>query len=73
MVVLWFIPGLVIAIVLSPSIIVLSLEEEVVKGLGQKTIMVKAIASLIVLLLAGISVAIAGPVGFVGLIIPHIM
>lgn len=69
----WFIVGIAIAFILSPSITVLSLGEEVAKGLGQRTIMIKSIASVVVLILAGISVSIAGPIGFVGLIVPHIM
>ncbi len=68
-----FIIGIIVSIIISPSITMLSLGEEVAKGLGQKTIMIKFIASLVVLILAGISVSIAGPIGFVGLIVPHII
>jgi iron complex transport system permease protein len=69
----WFVIGMILSIVLSPSITVLSLGEDVAKGLGQKTVFVKSVASIVVLILAGISVSIAGPIGFVGLIIPHMM
>ncbi|MEW9096029.1 MAG: iron ABC transporter permease [Clostridiaceae bacterium] len=69
----WFIVGIIVSVILSPSVTVLSLGEEVAKGLGQKTKIVKSIASVVVLILAGISVAIAGPIGFVGLIVPHII
>lgn len=69
----WFIMGMILAIILSPSITVLSLGEDVAKGLGQKTVLVKLVGSIVVLILAGISVSIAGPIGFVGLIIPHMM
>lgn len=69
----WFVIGIIISIILSPSVTVLNLGEDVAKGLGQKTTMVKCISSLVVLILAGISVSIAGPIGFVGLIVPHIM
>ncbi|HWK21588.1 MAG TPA: iron ABC transporter permease [Ureibacillus sp.] len=50
----------------------LSLGEDVAKGLGLNIIRTKFIIVLIVVLLAGGSVAIAGPIGFIGLIIPHI-
>jgi iron complex transport system permease protein len=50
----------------------LMMGDDVAKGLGQRTVFVKAIAGLLVILLAGGSVAVAGPIGFVGLIIPHI-
>lgn len=68
-----FAVGVLIAIALSPSITVLSLGEEVATGLGLKTRVVKGISTLIVLVLTGLSVIIVGPVGFVGLITPHIV
>jgi iron complex transport system permease protein len=45
----------------------------VAKGLGQNTGWIKVIAALIVVLLAGGAIALAGPIGFVGLIIPHLV
>lgn len=68
-----FAVGVLTAIGLSPSVTVLSLGDEVATGLGLKTRFVKGISTLIVLLLTGISVIIVGPVGFVGLITPHIV
>lgn len=68
-----FLVGILLSIILSPSITLLSLGEDVAKGLGQRTVLIKVISSITVLILAGISVSIAGPVGFVGLIVPHIM
>ncbi|MGB8953948.1 MAG: iron ABC transporter permease [Tumebacillaceae bacterium] len=50
----------------------LMMGDDVAKGLGQRTVFVKSITGLLVILLAGGSVAVAGPIGFVGLIIPHI-
>ncbi|MFC4807902.1 FecCD family ABC transporter permease [Paenibacillus sp. GCM10023250] len=40
------------------------------QGLGQRTVLVKLAAGIIIISLAGGSVAIAGPVGFIGLIVP---
>ncbi|HEY9805795.1 MAG TPA: iron ABC transporter permease, partial [Candidatus Obscuribacterales bacterium] len=54
------------------SLTMLALGEDVAKGLGLKTGWIKAIAAVAVVLLAGSAVAIAGPIGFVGLIVPHI-
>lgn len=65
--------GLVLALALGRQITTISLGEDVALSLGQKTAWVKAIAALSVVLLAGSSVAIAGPIGFVGLVIPHIV
>ncbi len=65
--------GLVGAIVLGRQLTALSLGEDVARGLGQRTGLVKAAAALVVVLLAGSSVAVAGPIGFVGLVIPHVV
>ncbi|WAL58047.1 FecCD family ABC transporter permease [Thermocoleostomius sinensis] len=64
--------GLAIALGLSRQITALTLGEEVAKGLGIRTVWVEALATVVVILLAGSSVALAGPIGFIGLIIPHV-
>nr|WP_227793284.1 iron ABC transporter permease [Paenibacillus guangzhouensis] len=64
--------GLVLALAISKSVTVLSLGEDISKGLGQRTVLVKVIATLAVVILTGISVALAGKIAFVGLIVPHI-
>lgn len=73
---LQMLPPMVIALVasfaLSRQITILSLGEDVAKGLGQRTGLVKLAAALIVVLLAGSAVAVAGPIGFVGLAVPHV-
>jgi iron complex transport system permease protein len=68
----WFAVGMLAALVISRHITVLSLGDDVAVGLGQRTGLVKAVGTLIVLLLAGAAVAVAGGVGFIGLVIPHI-
>jgi iron complex transport system permease protein len=65
--------GLVLAFVLGRQITILNLGEDVAKGLGQQTTWVKVIAAVSVMLLAGSSVAVAGPIGFVGLVVPHMV
>lgn len=64
--------GLVGSMLISRQITTISLGEDVAKGLGQNTIFIKGIAGVMVVLLAGGSVALAGPIGFVGLVVPHI-
>ncbi len=49
-----------------------TLGEDVATGLGQKTFAIKLAAAAIVVLLAGGSVSVAGPIAFVGIIIPHL-
>ncbi len=69
----FFIVAVLASIALSPSVTVMSLGEDVATGLGLKTRTIKAISTLIVLVLTGLSVIVVGPVGFVGLITPHIV
>lgn len=69
----WFLSGLVLALSLSPSIALLSLGEEIATSFGQRTTQVKLLSTLAVLILAGLSAALVGPIGFVGLIVPHMM
>lgn len=68
----WVFIALVGAIAVSPSITLLSLGDDVSKGLGLKTNVVKLITTIIVLMLSGVAVSVVGSVGFVGLIIPHL-
>lgn len=50
----------------------LMMGEDSAKGLGQKTIGIKVTAGVIIVVLAGSSVSVAGPIGFIGIVIPHI-
>jgi iron complex transport system permease protein len=63
--------GLVLALAIGRQLTTLSLGEDVARGLGQRTGLVRALAGVSVVLLAGGSVAVAGPIGFVGLVVPH--
>ncbi|MUL38869.1 FecCD family ABC transporter permease [Gloeocapsopsis dulcis] len=69
----YIIIGIVLALALARQINILNLGEDVAKGLGQKTAWVKIAAAVAVLLLAGSAVAAAGPIGFIGLVVPHIV
>lgn len=65
--------GLVGAFFISRQITTISLGEDVAKGLGQNTAVIKLAAAGLVVLLAGGAVALAGPIAFVGLVIPHVV
>jgi iron complex transport system permease protein len=69
----FFIGGVLVAIAISPSVTVMSLGEDVAIGLGMNTNILKGISTVVVLVLTGLSVVVVGPVGFVGLITPHIV
>lgn len=60
------------AMLLAKPITLLSLGDDVATGLGQRALPVKLGAMLCVALLTGVSVALAGKIAFVGLLIPHI-
>lgn len=64
--------GFLISILISGKINALLVGEDVAKGIGQKTWLVKTLGLIAVVLLSGSAVAMAGPIGFVGLIVPHI-
>jgi iron complex transport system permease protein len=68
----WFALGFCGAMALAPSITVMSLGDEMARGLGQRIVLVKAAGSGVVILLAGAAVWIGGAIGFIGLIVPHI-
>ncbi|MEC0226679.1 FecCD family ABC transporter permease [Paenibacillus alba] len=69
----FIIVGTLIALFLSRQLTVLSLSEEVAVGLGQKTFQIKATLFIVIILLAGASVALVGNMAFIGLMIPHIV
>lgn len=64
--------GLALAFALARPLTAFGLGEEVARGLGQRTGLVKAGAAAAVVLLAGAAVAVAGPIALVGLVVPHL-
>lgn len=64
--------GFAAALLISRHINILSMGEDVAKGLGQRTVLIKLGAAAVIVLLAGGAVSVAGPIAFVGLIIPHV-
>ncbi|QSB47486.1 FecCD family ABC transporter permease [Parageobacillus toebii] len=68
----YFIVGWIGSLLFAQKVNILMMGDDVAKGLGQRTNAVKAGAALLVVLLAGSSVAVAGPIGFIGIIVPHI-
>ena len=49
----------------------LALGDDIARGLGQRVGLTRAITALGIVLLTGTATALAGPIGFVGLVIPH--
>ena len=65
--------GLILAMALGRQVTALSLGDDVARGLGLRMGWVKGLSALATVLLAGGAVAVAGPVGFIGLVIPHVV
>lgn len=61
-----------VVIVIARTLTLLHLGEEVTQGLGIHVNLVRALGVIAVLFLTGSSVSVAGAIGFVGLVVPHI-
>ncbi|MDO5611870.1 MAG: iron ABC transporter permease [Paracoccus sp. (in: a-proteobacteria)] len=68
----WLLLALLAALILRAQFTTLSLGAETARMLGQNPARWRAVAGLLVVALAGGAVAIAGPLGFVGLVVPHL-
>lgn len=68
-----FVVGIVLAILAAPQINILLSGDDVAKGLGQNTLLIKVVLSLLIIGLAGGSVALGGSIGFIGLMVPHMV
>ncbi len=64
--------GTVLAVGCARGMDAIALGDEVATGLGQRVGFVRGVGALATVLLCGASVAIAGPIGFVGLVVPHL-
>ena len=65
--------GLVVALLFAREVTTLSLGTDVARAVGQNVALCRLVSGLAVVLMAGSSVALAGPIGFVGLVVPHIV
>ena len=65
--------GILIGILVTPALNALALGDDVATGLGVRTGLIRVISAVAGVLLCGATTALAGPIGFVGLMIPHTM
>lgn len=65
--------GLGVALFLAPRLNVLALGDKVALGLGVNLVQTRLLGLLAIALLCGGAVAVAGPIGFVGLVVPHVV
>jgi iron complex transport system permease protein len=64
--------GWIISFLIATKMNVLSMGEDVAKGLGLNTALLKITIGIVVILLSGGAVAVAGPIGFIGIVVPHL-
>jgi iron complex transport system permease protein len=64
--------GIVLALALGRALNQLALGDDLAQSLGTRMVMVRVLAGVAVVVLAGTATAIAGPIGFVGLAVPHV-
>ncbi|MBB3113938.1 iron complex transport system permease protein [Paenibacillus phyllosphaerae] len=62
-----------ISFLLSRQLTILSINEELAIGLGQKIVQIKYVLFILIILLTGASVALVGSMAFIGLMIPHMV
>ena len=65
--------GLIAALVMARSLTIMGLGDEVSRELGANTRLIRLVGTIVVLVLSAIAVIIIGPVGYVGLMVPHIV
>ena len=68
----WMLAGLVVALGAARQVTALSMGEETAIGLGVDVARLRLLILFAVVVLTAGSVAIAGPMGFVGLVVPHV-
>ncbi|KLQ39226.1 heme ABC transporter [Enterobacter cloacae subsp. dissolvens] len=65
--------GFALALWLSPSLNMLALGDRMAQGLGVPLLKTRLLALLAIALLCGAAVSIAGPIGFIGLVVPQLI
>ena len=65
--------GLALGLLISPSLDALALGDDVATGLGVRTGLIRLAGAFAGVLLCGATTALAGPIGFIGLMIPHMV
>lgn len=69
----FLIAGALVGILSAPALNALALGDDVATGLGVNTGVLRAISALAGVVLCGAVTAVAGPIGFIGLMAPHVV
>lgn len=65
--------GIILAIIVAPSLNALALGDDVAKGQGVRTKTIRITAAFAGVILCGVTTALAGPIGFIGLLATHVI
>ncbi|MFD1504080.1 iron ABC transporter permease [Georgenia yuyongxinii] len=65
--------GTVLALATGRTLNLLAMGDDVARGLGQNIHLARVVAAAAIVLLAGSATALAGPIVFVGLVVPHVV
>ena len=68
----FLIVGTVLCLMSARSLNMLALGDELAAGLGEKVMIARIVSSLGAVILCGAITAVCGPIGFVGLVVPHL-
>ncbi len=69
----FLIVGIIVGLISAPALNALAMGDEVATGLGVRTGILRILAALAGVLLCGAATALAGPIGFVGLLSVHVI
>ncbi|KLI99713.1 iron ABC transporter permease [Streptomyces sp. CAI-21] len=67
----FLVAGFLLCLLSARALNSLALGDELAAGLGERVALVRAVAALGAVLLCGAATAVAGPIAFVGLVVPH--
>jgi iron complex transport system permease protein len=67
----FLVAGALLALLGARTLDTLALGDDLARGLGRRTAVDRVVVGLAVVLLAGTATALAGPIAFVGLVVPH--
>ena len=68
----FFAAGLVVVLLAVRRLNALALGDDLARGLGENVVLARAAVAVGVAVLCGASTALAGPIGFLGLVVPHV-
>lgn len=68
----FLVAGLLLAILSARRLNALAMGDDIAAGLGERVALARAVSALTAIVLCGAITAVCGPIGFVGLVVPHL-